>query len=217
MTPSDYQSFCQAMKLVSHGFPTWNVCGDDLDAWFQLLSEFDLQSVKLGLKAVVMDGSRGSFPPTIPEVVAKIVGERQNVSRPHVLNQLENPTTPLGVFARIYISSFDRAEGGFRKKEAVDMFIERIPEFERRVAKKGYKQSELVAFKKYGVNPGEQFARAQRTPQTIAIIRQQVDKLKSSKAIEHQNKNHTDDQNDKRAASSPEVKKYINEILEGLK
>ncbi len=217
MTPSDYQSFCQAMKLVSRGFPTWAVSGDDLDAWFQLLSEFDLQSVQQALKSVIMDGSRGSFPPTVPEVVAKIVGDKQNISRPHVLNQLENPTTPLGVLARVYISSFDRAEGGFRKKEAVDMFIERIPELERRVADKGYKQSELVAFKKYGVNPGDQFARSQRTPQTIAIIRQQVDRLRNTNMIEHQNKNHSDDHNDKRAASSPEVKKYISEILEGLR
>ena len=215
MTPEDYSGFCSSMKMLGSAFPSWKVTGDDLDGWFQLLSDYDLQAITGAFRSVVMDTSRGAFPPTIPEIVGKLSGGTQNISREHVVNQLEKPTTPLGVLARVNIQSFDRLAGGWQLKEAIDCFVDQIPDLERRVSERGYRQAEIAAFKKYNVSPRAQFGRSVKTPQTENLIASQVQRFREG-APRLENSNHTSEPEDKKLVPAANVASFLEDLKAGI-
>ena len=215
MTPEDYSGFCSSMKMLSSAFPNWKVTGEDLDAWFQILTDYDLGSLSSAMRAITLDTSRGSFPPTTAEIAGKISGVTQNVSRPHVLNQLDNPTTPIGVLARINVQSIDRLAGGFVLKEAVDRFVDMIPALEKRISERGYKQSELEVFKKYNISPREQFGRSSRTPQTDSLITGQIDRFKAAQP-RLENSNHSSEPEEKKLVPADNVARFLEELKSGL-
>lgn len=211
MTPDDYSGFCSSMKMLSSAFPSWKVTGEDLDCWFTMLTDYELQPITAAFRSIVMDTSRGTFPPTMAEVAGKLSGGTQNISRPHVLNQLDNPSTPIGVLARVHVQSFDRQAGGYQLKEAVDRFVDLIPELEQRIADRGYKQAEIEAFKKYNVSPRAQFGRSVKTPQSENLIASQVQRFRNS-APRLENDNHLSEPEEKKLVPAANVVSFLDEL-----
>lgn len=215
MTPEDYGGFCSSMKMLSSAFPSWKTTGEDLDCWFQILAVHSLQDISAAMLGITRDVSRGNYPPTTGEVVAKMSGGTQNISRAHVVNQLDNPTTPIGVLARVNIQSFDRLAGGWQLKDAIDCFVDQIPDLERRISERGYRQAEIEAFKKYNVSPRAQFGRSVKTAQSDNLIAGQVRKFREAPP-RLENINHSSEPEEKVLVPADNVARFLEELSAGL-
>ena len=115
------------------------------EAWMLVLKDLTKDDIQAGINAVMNKGS--DFPPSLPAFKKMCVGSAPSAQ--DLVNQAISKSTPLGIAASIYITSFDlqHRDNDYLVKRAQCF----LTEHSKRLAETGYTNYERIIMSKYNV------------------------------------------------------------------
>ena len=140
---------------------------------FEILGQYNLESV---IGALRVHNARSRFSPT-PHDIIEIIGiyNKLNVECPshaEIIALAQNPTTPLGVLARIQIGSFDlNNQDSFYLRQRAGEVILKFDEYMDKCESFGYTEHELSTMAKYKVDPTMPLAKGLPSPNENSLKR----------------------------------------------
>lgn len=156
MQNEDKKAFLNAMNALSEYYQRKDPLSDmALMIYFNALSAYSIEEVKYSIGKHVQSPS-GTFYPKASDLVKLI--DVQEVSSSDIIAAARNPKTPLGVLARVRIGKFDLDhQNEFYLKDRAAEVQALIPEWKEKSKSGRYTSGELVAFKRFEVNPERGF------------------------------------------------------------
>ena len=152
MIDSDLTKFIGAMDAVAEGYRTDPLSDMAVKIYFRSLKQYEFEQIGAAIDAHLLDEDRGRFFPKVADLVHKLEGGK--ITNAQIIAAAKNPTTPLGVLARITIGSYDlNTQSEFYLNQRAEDVQALLPGWKHRASRGEYTPHELETLTKYKIDP----------------------------------------------------------------
>lgn len=171
MTPDDKPEFVKLMNDCVDYYSSFNIniSPRTAEIYWNGLLPYSIEQIRYALNRHMQTPKSGDFFPRISSLIAIFEGD--NLTQDDMLALAETPVTPLGVIARIIITSWtlEHEQDQSRRRQAASRVIQLLPNIKQRAAIGDYTPAELAAMQKYGVDPKSPLNHGMPPPTAEAI------------------------------------------------
>lgn len=143
MNDQDFEKFVELMDDMADYYSRDPMSESANKLFFNALATRTLEQVQYALSCHMRDPESGRFMPRAADVEKHLTGEKLTTDK--IIAMARGPRTPLGVFCRMQIGSYDLNNNSdmFYLRQRAEECLQALPEWETRAQQGQYSQHEV--------------------------------------------------------------------------